>query len=228
MIWINYLNTLLQEYPIEFFIGILGIFYSMFRKINDLLPSRLRMDKKYYFWRQVENTICTISLSIIMKKNINKKDIKLIYLKNYLNKSIKIINEDPLTLQSLKTGMVYSFNLGENDNENFTTVFIESSQGFRTGKFGEIINLEKNIDELQTILNYFTLDKQNIEKVNTKIKISPRKNELREIKKVITSSNREYSISYNEKQIEIVTQGLPIVKELIKKSLNIWMQNFIE
>lgn len=228
MSWLINLNTLLRNYPIEFFIGLLGIIYSLFRKLNDHLPIRLRFDKKYYFWKRINGTICTISLSLILKKTITKKEIKEIYLKSHLNEKLTIASESPISIQSMNNGAIYTFRLGENEEENCSTLFIQCSHGFRTGKFGKIIKLDTNIDEMQEITNYFTSDKKNLEKVTAKIKILPKKESANNSKKIITFSNKDYSISCNEKQIEINIDGLPKIKSLINESMNIWMENFID
>ncbi len=224
--WLTYLNTFKNTYPIEFIILILALLYSFFRTLNDFLPTEYKLNKKIAFWRNVKQTICKLTVSLQINKEITQKELRE-FLKDYWNKNTKVIQEKPLIFQSLSTGAFYEIQLGESEIEGKSDIIIKNTQGFRTGRFGKLHNLQNNLDEIQELINKFISLRSIIEKINTEIKINPRKFNVDTKGIIINERTKDFSYTCNAEMIQVITKGIPKIKKIVIEALNKWIEHFI-
>jgi len=225
-----YLNNIWSAYPIEFIVLIISLLGSFLILINKHLPIQFQINKKYNFFRKVKNTICNIDSSIRCNKTFRISDIKRKLLPEFNNNSFRLISDDGglLIFESTNTNITYKLNIGENDNEEESTIIIKITNAFRTNKFGGMKNLDKVLEELQKIINLFSGDKKDTESINSQIKIFPKNNLMNKEETIeIKIQNTDYFISCTKEMISIKNKGIPNSKNTIYKALNKWKEYFI-
>ncbi|GEM_PF-5307398 len=227
--FLNYLNRIWNNYPIEFIAFILSVFWGLLSIINNNLPVYLKLNKKYSFWKKVKHTICSINVSIRCNKTFTSSQIKN-KLSMLLRDSFKSIHDEngKFIFKSLQTDSTYILEIGEKLEDDNYSIIIKNDNAFKTSRLGRIKGLQDLLNELQKIINLFSGDKVDTEKVTSQIRIFPQK-EGGVIKDnlEIKMQERDCYISCTKDMIHVVTKGIPNSKNSIERALHKWIEFFI-
>jgi hypothetical protein len=221
------MNNFWNNYPIEFLLVIFGWVISICVLINNQLPIRFQINKRFSFWRKIEKTMCAVRISISCNKSIEFSDLQNT-LSKYWNKETRNVEpkDGTINFNSLRTGSNYKIRLVESDDEDKSTITIENFNGFAVGTFGGLKFFESTIDEIQEIVNLFTKEKELTERVVSSISLTPKKKSNKE-NITAQGSCKNCSYKYNFQKIQITNNGFPGLKSNVKNILYEWMSNFV-
>ena len=226
-----YLNTIWSTYPIEFIMLIISSFYLFLRTINDILPPHLKINKRIKFLKKIASISNEINVSVLCNKAINPTEL-MTYFGSYWNDNTKVIRQDSglLIFKLLSTGTAYTIQLNEADNPEQMYITVQSNNGFKIGKFGGIVGLVNNIDELQEIIELFSAIENGTPKIITTINLTLREKDdsISKAGEIIAKINgRNFSIVTRDNHIKITTNGFSSVTKIIQKAIRYWIRVYL-
>lgn len=226
------LNNIWNNYPIEFIILIFTAFYGLLRIVNDFLPSKYKINKRYRFFRSIKNTLFSVTVSIPCQSIIKPKEL-ISKFNDFWSEDTRVVKQEDgvIIFKSLKTGASYTIKLAESDDENKHLVTIESLNGFKINKLGIIQDFKSALEEVQDIINVFSKDKESTEKIITQIKFTLNKKvdikRKEEVQKKLEYESKKYSFTCSLNHIKVVNQGIPNLKNSIDTAFFKWIEEYI-
>lgn len=226
------LNNIWSNYPIEFVILILTTFYGFFRLVNDLLPTKYKINKRIAFFKNVKTSIFSVIVSLPCELLIKPKDL-IPKFKNFWSEDTRIVKQENglLVFKSLSTGASYTIQIAESEDDEKSLITIESLNGFKINKLGIMQDFKVALEELQEIVNLFSKDKESTEKVITQIKLTlNKKTDIKKkeiIQKKLEYESKKYSFTCSLNHIKVVNLGIPKLKEAINSAFFSWVEEYI-
>lgn len=226
------LNNFWSKYPIEFLILILTTIYGFFRLLNDLLPTKYKINKRFAFCKNVKTSLFSVIVSLPCESIIRPKDL-IPKFNNFWSENTRIVKQEDglVVFKSLTTGASYTIQIAESENDEKSLITIESLNGFRINKLGIMQDFEFVLEELQEIVNIFSNDKESTEKVITQIKLILNKRidvkKKEEVQKKLEYESKNYSFTCSLNHIKVVNLGIPKIKESIDAAFFNWMEEYV-
>ncbi|MEN7982381.1 MAG: hypothetical protein ABFQ65_02955 [Nanoarchaeota archaeon] len=224
-----YLKQIWDSYPIEFVVLIISLIWSTILTVNKYLPVKIQLNKRFSFFKKIKHTICNINVSINCDKHFSSVDIRK-KLSSLLRDDFKMIsdNEGKFAFKSFKTNNLYMLEVGESEKENKSHIILKNDNAFRTSRTGRIIGLQESLNQMQEIINLFSKEKEETERISSQIKIFPRKeDELVKDKLEIKMEGKDYFIACTSNMIKIITKGISCSKKSTEKAIYKWIEYFI-
>ena len=140
---LQYLNDVWNNY-IRYIVFLIPLIYSLFGWMNRFLPVRFRLNKRFKFYIRIKKVISEIQISIFCNKEINPDKLFDLF-KNHFNENFNLLREikGNIALKSVLTGVHYTVQLSESDDESKSIVTIETSNAFGIGKRGNLKKSER-------------------------------------------------------------------------------------
>jgi len=225
---LNYLSNIWNAYPIEFILLILTFLYTLIRTINDLLPNKYKLNKRFNFLRKISKVVCRIKVSIPIKEQMSFEELKNKFT-NFWSENTSNVREDklPISFYSNFSGSAYEILTFEDNEENKNFVTVNNFNGFSISIFGGIKNLDIAIDEIQKITELFNNERNGKDKVTVEISITYRLKKFSDNKLSANYSQDNFSCSYNFKDIKIVNDGYSFLKKNISNTIYEWISRFV-
>ncbi|MBU1201290.1 MAG: hypothetical protein KJ583_01450 [Nanoarchaeota archaeon] len=230
--FLNNLNNIWNNYPIEFVILILTAFYGFLRIFNDFLPTKYKLNKRFAFFKNIKTTFFSVTVSIPCQSIIKPKEL-ISKFNDFWSEDTRIVKQEDgvIVFKSLKTGASYTIQLAESDDEDKCLVTIESLNGFKINRLGIMQDFKSALDEVQELINVFSKDKESTEKIITQIKFTLNKKvEVKrkdEVQKKLEYESKKYSFTCSLNHIKVVNHGMPNLKKSIDTAFFNWIEEYI-
>lgn len=226
------LNNIWNNYPIEFVILILTGFYGVIRLLNDFLPTKYKINKRFAFFKNVKTSLFSVTISLPCESIIKPKDL-IPKFKNFWSENTRIVKQEDglVVFKSLSTGASYTIQIAESEDEEKSLITIESLNGFKINKLGIMQDFKFALEELQEIVNIFSKDKESTEKVITQIKLTLNKKtdikKKEKVQKKLEYESKNYSFTCSLNHIKVVNLGIPKLKNSIDTAFFSWIEEYI-